>query len=107
MVTGDADLWEYVGAGERPDDWEPVQSDSLQTQRLDELLGSRLGEAKAYYYASEISVTEAVFDPAAGDLSLHLSDGCRLSVFPNASRGEQWRLFSPGQHGPHFVFELP
>ena len=107
VLTGDADVWQYVGTDDRPDDWEPSSGQSLQASQIDTLLGVRLGNAKSFYYASGVSVIETRFEPTTGDVVIDLSSGHRLSVFPNGSRGEQWRLFSHGEDAPHLVFEFP
>lgn len=107
LLTGDADAWQYVGTGNRPDDWEPSFGQSLQASQIEKLLGARLGDQRAFYYASGVSVVETQFERTTGDVVIDLSSGHRLSVFPNGSSGEQWRLFSPGEDAPHLVFESP
>jgi len=106
VVTGSHDLWTYVGPGDKPEDWEPVRGDSLQTNRLESLLGSPLGTGRSLYYASGVQVTDASSDARTGDFSIGLSSGHRLEGYPCGSAGEQWRLFSPGADDPHLVFEF-
>ena len=38
-----------------------------------------------------------------GGAEIDLSDGCRLTLFPAGTVGEDWRLFRPGDDAPHFV----
>jgi hypothetical protein len=107
ILTGDTDVWEYAGTGDRPENWEPSFGLSLQSRQMDKLLGARLGTSKAFYYASGVSVVECQFEQTTGDIAIDLSSGHRLSVFPNGSRGEQWRFFSTeGEGSPHLVFEF-
>lgn len=107
VLTGNADMWTYAGAGARPEIWEPAFGNSLMARRLDTLLGTRLGAAKAYYYASGVHVTEAHFEQTTGDVVIELSSRHRLSVLPKGSSGEQWRLFLPGDDTWHLEFAFP
>jgi hypothetical protein len=47
-------------------------------------------------------VTAVRADPLGG-LDLELSAGLRMQLFPDGSRGEDWRFFSPGAEAAHFV----
>ena len=38
-----------------------------------------------------------------GGAELDLSRGCRLTLFPAGSAGEDWRLFRPGDDSSHVV----
>jgi hypothetical protein len=105
LLTGDGDLWSFVGPGEAPEGWNPWQGGSLQTAQLDEMLGPRVGTDTAFYYSSGILVNWAHSDPRQGDVAIVMSSGHVLSVFPNRREGEHWRLFMPGRDEEHNVFE--
>jgi hypothetical protein len=38
-----------------------------------------------------------------GGAEIDLSGGCRITLFPDGSRGGGWRLFQPRHDAPHFV----
>jgi hypothetical protein len=105
IVTGDGDLYNYVGPGQEPDGWEPSQGGSIQTAQLDAMLGLRHGAEMAFHYSSGIVVNWAYADRRRGDITIKLSSGHMLSVFPNQQQGEHWRLFKPGSDQEHRVFE--
>jgi hypothetical protein len=39
-----------------------------------------------------------------GDISIQLSGGYEILVFPASSTREAWRFFAPGKDGEHEVF---
>jgi len=52
---------------------------------------------------TEHLVVEAVRADNYGGVTIQLSGGYRLVLFPAGSRGEDWRFFRPDTDGPHFV----
>ena len=104
IYTGGEDLYVYAGGEQQPENWSYEAGNSLQTARLDSLLGPRIGSKRAYYYASGIKVVETDFDEVNGDLFIAFSSGHQLRVFPQSAETEQWRLLRPSDESPHLVF---
>jgi hypothetical protein len=46
---------------------------------------------------------ESVEADACGGVTIHLSGGYRLRLFPDGSVGEDWRFFVLGDESAHFV----
>lgn len=104
IVTGRSDLW-LTEAGDMPDtpDVDGVPNDSLQDLRIAEWLGHRdpvLGSIPAAISRPLVLATRAL---AHGGAEIDLSGGYQLTMFPDGSAGEDWRLFRCGVDEPHFV----
>jgi len=102
IVTGRSDLWEPIDAvGERDlDEWDYDTDGNLQDQRINTLLGDYDARTRSSVNASGLlSVAEIEADDLGG-MTVSLSGGYRLIVFPSGSTGEDWRLlqFPEGQH---------
>lgn len=102
-VTGRSDLWEYAGPGQRPENWSYEDGASLQDRIFDELIGSYDVDTRSWYNESGRLVVTATQQTKSGDLRLELSGGYAILVFPDGSKGEAWRFFSPGAKR-HLVF---
>lgn len=103
-VTGQDDLLEHVTLEVPPDDWSFEQGESLQDGRLGSLLGSYDERTRSWINkAPGRLVVQSVDATNYGDLTLSLSGGYVLRVFPASSRGESWRIFSPRSDAAHFV----
>jgi hypothetical protein len=88
-----------------PDEWEPGLDDNVQDVRIGNLLGGYDLKTDSHVNGSESLVVERVRASELGDLDIDLSGGYHLTLFPEGSAGEAWRLFEPGEDAPHFVME--
>ena len=96
IVTGRADFWEP--ADDKVDRASVGQHDrdpNLQDRRMAEWLGKDRPRARPSSWPSA-PLRTAVRRSTC-------SDGCRLTLFPAGTVGEDWRLFRPGDDAPHFV----
>lgn len=98
IVMASQDLY-YPAGHEDPRQSIPEEFDwERDPNRLDELSRALFQDDAREFVVKGIEVG------AAGSLSLELSDGYRLEVFPdNSSSYEFWRLFKPGVDESHFV----
>jgi hypothetical protein len=93
IVTGRGDLCEPA---EVPADfdwktWHWDGKETLQDRLVSDLL-----------VMTELTVQEVVTD-CHGGVTLSLSDGYALVLFPDGSRAEDWRVFIPDSGKHHFV----
>jgi len=105
VVTGRLDLWEP--AEDDPDiDWETwdfEENENLQDRRIEAFLEGYDSQTGQFVDETDWLVVVAVAGDAYGGATLTLSGGFRLVIFPASSRGEDWRVFRPATHEPHFV----
>jgi hypothetical protein len=100
ILTGLND-W-YVPADPISDgDWDAANGGSIQEAVLSDWMGGETG-LSIMNRTENLVVTHISVD-SFGGFSLDLTGGVRLAVFPCASRGEQWRIFQPGEDSKHFV----
>lgn len=108
MLTGWYDLWEPA-LDLRGDDlecWDHERDGNLQDRRIAEWLGHRAPHPEVCREAGSRPVVLAARATTCGGAEIDFSDGCRLTLFPAGSVGEDWRLFRPGdgdKEVPHFV----
>lgn len=108
VLTGQADLWAHARLEVPPDDWTYNQGDSYQDGQIAALLGHYDERTKSWVNPDPAKlVVETVTATVFGDLTIALSGGYILRVFPDSTRGESWRIFSLREDGPHFVFGAP
>ena len=106
VLTGHGDLWEHATLHPPPDDWSFETGDSLQDARLHAFLGGRDERTRSWVSTAPPGhfVVTGVDGTENGELTVALSGGYSLRVFPDTSRGEAWRLLTPQTEAPHFVF---
>jgi hypothetical protein len=102
ILTGSADCYEPTEVG-----GEVVANDrqkgNLQQKRLGDLLRSYDASTHSWVNSTgQLIVRSVLVDDFAG-FELELSGGFRLQVFPDGSRGEDWRFFAPGSEEGHVV----
>jgi hypothetical protein len=103
VVTGSDDF--YVRGDDNLDEnWEPgTVTGHLQNQILAQLLGGYDQQTRSYISTEERLNVTSVRADGFGGFELELSGGYRIVVFPAGSRGEYWRLLSPGVSTAHVV----
>jgi hypothetical protein len=102
IVTGSADYYEpAVEGGEM--NLNDGESGNLQRRNLRELFQYYDAETRSLVNNSDSLMVISVESDCFGRLDLKLSGGVDLQVFPDGTRGEQWRLFLPGDPESHFV----
>jgi len=102
-VTGSEDLYEYVGPGERPANWSYEDGPSLQDQRLDDLLGPRDGSTRSWVNLTDRLIVTAAHQTNRGDVTLELTGGHAILLFPASAGREAWRLIASGAKD-HVIF---
>jgi hypothetical protein len=95
IVTGRADFWEPADDKVDRASWDNDRDPNLQDRRMAEWLGEGPSGSGP--------VVLAVRATPHGGAEIDLSDGCRLTLFPAGTVGEDWRLFRPGDDASHFV----
>ena len=105
IVTGQRDLWEPLVVTDDFDweAWDYEKGDNLQDHRLASLLGGYDPATKSLVNDGSLLVVESVDADGHGGVTLALSGGYLLLIFPAGSRGEDWRVFQRGTESPHFV----
>ena len=102
ILTGRSDLWEPIdGVGERDwDGWDYDTDGNLQDQRLNTLLGNYDPRTQSSVNSSGLLTVAEIEADDLGGMTVVLSGGYRLVVFPAGSTGEDWRLlqFPERQH---------
>lgn len=98
MITGQSDLWEPAEeiGGINLMCWDHERDGNLQDKRGAEWLGHHDPRAGACLDAEHPPVVLAARATPFGGAEIDLSGGCRLTLFPAGSAGEDWRLFRPG-----------
>lgn len=104
ILTGSADYYEPAVEGEEVN-LDDRRSGNLQRKRLREVFGTYDAKTRSLINETDSLIVTAVHTDRFGGLDLELSGGFRLQVFPNGSRGENWRFFAPGNDEDHFVIE--
>ena len=104
IYTGDMDLWRpnTVAAGLKQPKW-TYEDGNLQDERLAFLLKGCDPQTRSFINETENLVVENIEADAYGGLSISLSGGYRLVLFPSGTVGENWRFFSRDTEAPHFV----
>ena len=105
IITGRSDLWEPIDITKDSvqDAWDYDKDGNLQDKILDDFLGPYDPLTKSYVKLANQLVVENVQTDDYGGAIIKLSGGYRLVVFPAGSQGEDWRMFRPGLHEPHFI----
>lgn len=104
IVTGSADYYEpATNAAEV--NLEDHLSGNRQRERLRELLGGYDRSTRSLVNETDMLVVTAVRPDQWGGLEIDLSGGFCLHLFPNGSRGEDWRFFCPTGEHEHLVIE--
>lgn len=104
-ITGSRDLWDHISGEPMPDDWEPNERDNIQDVRLGHLLKGYDIPTRSHVNITDHLTVEHSTLSKYGDITIALSDGYSLTVFPAGSNGEQCRLFRPASDEAHIVFE--
>lgn len=104
IVTGRSDLWEPIEPlhGGDLEAWR-YEHGNLQDLRIQGCLGGQDPTTGSSANAGSLLVVESVAGDNFGGAELRMSGGYRLVLFPDGSRGEDWRLFDPNTDDPHFV----
>lgn len=102
ILTGSADYHEPAAEGEAVN-LDDYQSGNLQRKRLQALFETYDAETRSLINQSDSLTVVSLHADRFGGLDLELSGGVRLQVFPDGSRGENWRFFSPGNDESHFI----
>jgi hypothetical protein len=105
IVTGRADLWHPADVNERPDwdTWDYDKDENLQDRRLADFLGGYDPVTRSPVNRTGHLVVEGLDADDCGGLTVRLSGGYRLVLFPAGTRGEDWRFMGPGDLESHFV----
>ena len=105
IVTGRSDLWEPAAIVPDMDweNWDYEKGANLQDKEIGVLMGSYDPQTRSYVNDGDRLVVEAVRADACGGATIVLSGGYRLVLFPDRSRGEDWRIFRSGTDEPHLV----
>ena len=105
IVTGRMDLWEPAEAGADIDrnSWHFDRNPNLQDRRIGELLKGYDPETRSFVNETDYLVVERVEAHDFGRVTISLSGGYRLVIFPSGSAGEDWRLLQPLSEEGHFV----
>lgn len=105
ILTGRADFWDPVDELTGPDfeRWDNDRDANLQDHRIATWLKVPAGNFMERAMPGTWPRVEAVRATGMGGAQLDFSDGMRLTLFPHGSRGEDWRIFSPGDDSSHFV----
>ncbi|MHC4856134.1 MAG: hypothetical protein ACYS72_06990 [Planctomycetota bacterium] len=104
IVTGRHDLWEpseFI-EGENLDDWSYEKGDLLDVL-MNELLAGYDSQTRSSINTTKILFVERVQANDYGELSINLTGGYHLVLFPAGSRGEDWRFFIPESKKFHLV----
>jgi hypothetical protein len=102
VFTGSADYYEPAVEGEEVNLDDP-RSGNLQRKRLSEVFGAYDAKTRSLINEADELIVTAVHADGFGGIDLELSGGFNLQIFPNGSRGEHWRFFSPGNDDDHLV----
>ena len=109
ILTGSDDLYRSADPPyELVESRDGADGCTLQDFRLNAVFGhppeKRRGKDSINNATAALVVTAATATPC-GDLTIALTGGYVLRVFPSGSRGEQWRLFQRGDLESHYVLE--
>ena len=100
IITGSGDLYEpYDENDERNESPNLESGTNLQERVLRGLLQGYDERTRQIVNSTNLFVVNAVEADSFGGFRLELSGDFQFRVFPNASRGEAWRLFRPTADG--------
>lgn len=104
IFTGRWDLWS-AGVATDDLDWDAwdYEDGNLQDRRLASLLGKLDHNSKFGLSHDEPLVVDDVDCDKLGGITISLSGGYVIRVFPCGTRSEDWRIFQPATDNPHFV----
>ena len=100
VVTGSSDR--YLSAYEHVDDEDP-RSGNLQRVHLASLLQGYDAATKSLTNITDALIVLSTASDGYGGADLSLSGGYRLQIFPDGSRGEDWRFIK--LQGRHLIVE--
>jgi hypothetical protein len=106
IVTGRSDLWQPVDKTKAIDwdNWDYDEYENVQDERIEAWLGGYDPETHSSINDGDSLVVEKVQADNCGGAIIVLSGGYRIVMFPAGSRGEDWRIFEPGnRERRHFV----
>lgn len=105
IVTGRDDLWEPAAVEPTVEShaWDYESGGNLQDDRIATLMGGFDSVTKSAINRGDDLVVETIEADDCGGVTIGLSGGYRLVLFPSGTRGEDWRLFCPGTVDSHFV----
>jgi|SRR5688572_19030939 len=105
IITGRTDLWEpaEITPDIDWDTWDYDENENLQDHRLESVLGGYDSETHSFVNNSDLLVVENFHVDNYGGVTLLLSGGYRLVIFPAGSQGEDWRLLGPDSKVHHLV----
>ena len=105
VITGSFDWFEPVDANrDLGDQWDPATGGSLQELKLRDVFQD-FGASRPIHNHTDNLVVTAASANKFGDLTIDLTGGFQLDVFPAGSRGEFWRIFKHGDLNSHFIWE--
>lgn len=96
-------MWQWAFGYHRPGGWNHEDRTNLQDVRIAELLKGYDDATTSYENATDLLVVERVEASQSGDMTISLSGGYRLLLFPTSVFVEAWRLFRPGDTSTHLV----
>lgn len=104
LLTGSNDWYEPTDlSAETEDDWDPAEGGSLQERRLRELFRDQDSSKRTISNnTASLVCTEFQVEPYGG-VTIWLTGGYALRLFPAASRGEHWRIFQKGDTSTHVI----
>jgi len=91
IYTASSDLWEPSSDCIDDEHW-TYEKGNQQDERLAKLLGGKDAKTKSSLNTSGLLVVEAAVGTPFAGISMDLSGGYRLVVFPDHSTEESWRL---------------
>ncbi len=105
VVVGRSDLLEPADESAEidPDTWDCDENGNLQDELIDTFMQGYDPQTGSFADDMDMLVVEAVLGDACGGAVLTLSGGLRLTIFPDGTRGEDWRIFRPGTDERHFI----
>jgi hypothetical protein len=87
-----------------PEGWHWDEGPNLRDHLLGQLFPLNEAKRRNENHGDDFVVRE-VEATAAGDLTIRFAGPYELRILPQSTRQEAWRVFSPGDYTPHFVFE--
>ena len=108
LVTGDGDRWHPRSGDEaRPDfkweDWNADTNGCLQDERLALLFPKSDFDSGGLMSEPDSLIVQEFDADQFGGLTIHLSGGYRVVLFPSETEAEHWRFLVPNSDVPHFV----
>ena len=105
IITGRSDLWEpaEITPDIDWDTWRYDKNENLQDKLIAALLGGYDPETRSFVNNGDLLVVEGIHTDNYGGVTISLSGGYRLVIFPAGSQSEDWRLLGPDNESHHFV----